>query len=108
MWKKCIEKGKLKNKQSLEGYFLNEDGTLNFQEMIERVDEMIADDVEDPLKELDKNRHRQRGAKRASTGGKKGKVNPKPISIQHPQLGVWKGVRDRLSEISEANHSEEI
>jgi hypothetical protein len=108
MWKKCIEKGKLKNKQSLEGYFLNEDGTLNFQEMIERVDEMIADDVEDPLKELDKNRNRQRSAKRASTGGKKGKVNPKPISIQHPQLGVWIGTRDRLSEISEANHSEEI
>ena len=76
--------------------------------MIERVDEMIANDVEDPLKMLDKNRHRQRGAKRSSSESKKGKVNPKPLSIQHPQLGVWKGVRDRLSEVSEANDSEEI
>jgi len=108
MWKKCIEKGKLKNKQSIEGYFLNEDGTLNFQEMIEKVDEMIANDIEEPLKELDKNRNRQRSAKRTASGTKKGKLSPKPVSTKHPQLGVWKGVRDRLSEVSESIHSEEI
>jgi hypothetical protein len=100
MWKKGIEKGKLKNKQSLESYFLNEDGTLNFQKMIEQVDEMIANDVEDPLKHLDKHRNRQRTAKRNATT-KQGKEQPKTLALEHPSLKMWQFTRDSLGDISE-------
>ncbi len=37
------------DKQSLEGFFLNSDGTLNFLKMVEWVDEQIAEGNEKPF-----------------------------------------------------------
>jgi hypothetical protein len=60
MWKTEVEKLKEKTGQSLEVFFLNKDGTLDYQKMIETVDQMIADDVASPLKHLDPKNNRKR------------------------------------------------
>jgi hypothetical protein len=60
MWKSEVERLKGKTGQSLEVFFLNKDGTLNYQKMIETVDKMIADDIVSPLKHLDPHNHRNR------------------------------------------------
>ncbi len=60
MWKTEVEKLKEKTGQSLEVFFLNKDGTLNYQRMVETIDQMIADDVVSPLKHLDPQNHRNR------------------------------------------------
>lgn len=56
-WKKCVEKLKNKNNQSIEVFFLNQDGTLDYQKMIETVDEMVGSGVINPLKVLDSQRN---------------------------------------------------
>ena len=56
-WNKTVFRLKEKFGQSLETYFINDDGTLNYAAMIVTLDRMIADDVQDPLKELDKNKN---------------------------------------------------
>jgi hypothetical protein len=60
MWKTEVEKLKKKTGQSLEVFFVNQDGTLDYQKMIETVDQMIADDIVSPLKHLDPHNHRNR------------------------------------------------
>ncbi|MDJ0716920.1 MAG: hypothetical protein QNJ54_22340 [Prochloraceae cyanobacterium] len=59
-----IEKEVARNKryynQSYEGYFINNDGTLNFQDMIETIDRIIASGATSINKVLDKDRHRTR------------------------------------------------
>ncbi|MEM7556586.1 MAG: hypothetical protein AAF378_21300 [Cyanobacteria bacterium P01_A01_bin.84] len=59
-WAKLITKYKLNYKQSLETFFLNEDGTLDYVKMSNTVDEMISKGVVNPIKALDKNRHKNR------------------------------------------------
>jgi hypothetical protein len=61
MWKTEVEKLKNKTGQSLEVFFLNKDGTLDYETMIETIDQMIADDIVSPLKHLDphNNLHRK-------------------------------------------------
>ena len=58
-WFKLVDKYKQDYKQSLESFFLN-DGTLAFERMTNTVDELIDDDVMNPLKVLDCNRHKNR------------------------------------------------
>jgi hypothetical protein len=60
MWKNEVEKLREKTGQSLEIFFLNKDGTLNYQKMITTIDQMIADDILSPLKHLDPHNHRNR------------------------------------------------
>ena len=60
MWKSEIEKLKNKTGQSLEVFFLNKDSTLDYELMIRRVDEMIANDITSPLKHLDPHNHHNR------------------------------------------------
>lgn len=83
-WFKKVDKSKKKNKQSLEAFFLNDDETLNFELMVNTVDEMIDKDVTDPIKELDKHRHRNRD-----------------IKLEHPELYAYNEVRDLLSGIED-------
>ena len=58
MWKTAVEKLKDKTGQSLEVFFLNKDGSLDYERMINTVDEMIANDIDSPLKHLDPHNHR--------------------------------------------------
>jgi hypothetical protein len=60
MWKNEVEKLREKTGQSSEIFFLNKDGTLNYQKMITTIDQMIADDILSPLKHLDPHNHRNR------------------------------------------------
>jgi hypothetical protein len=64
-WDKAIDSRKKKYGWSLEPYFLNKDGLLNFQEMTNWVADALGRDVLDPFKELDPNHdgNRKKGAK---------------------------------------------
>lgn len=59
-WDKAHQRLKDGHKQSLELFFLNQDGTLDYERMINWVWEAIEAGVDDPLKELDKSEHRHR------------------------------------------------
>lgn len=61
MWSDKVRKLKDKTGQSLEVFFIDSEGFLNYQAMIEKVIEMIDGDVYDPIKELDgsRNLHRE-------------------------------------------------
>jgi hypothetical protein len=53
-WEKAVTKAKDKLGESVERFFINADGTLNFQLMIETLDRMVAEGVADPIKVLEK------------------------------------------------------
>ena len=56
-WDKAIFRAKEDYGQSLEMYFLNDDGTLDYEEMLKTVDRMISDGVDKPFHVLSKSRH---------------------------------------------------
>lgn len=101
-WKKVIEKGKMKNKQSLEGYFLNEDTTLNLQALCEWVDSTIASGVMNPFDELkNPHRHDRRTEKTVKAQSKKtetrGKQLKTVVTIEHPHLDTLNSLREQLN-----------
>lgn len=56
-WSKAIGTRKEKLGQSLEQFFINPDGTLNYLEMVKTVDSLIQQDVINPFKVLDASRN---------------------------------------------------
>ena len=101
-WKKVIEKAKEKHKQSLEGFFLNEDTTLNLKAMCEWVDGAIASGVMNPFDVLkDKNRHDRRTEKTVKAQVKKtetrGKQLKRAVAIDHPQLETLNSLKVQLN-----------
>lgn len=73
---KETQRNKRRYKQSYEGYFINPDGTLDYQQMIFEIDGAIASGNLLINKILDKNRHRARD-----------------IDIQHPENKVYQAVK---------------
>ena len=57
---KELNRNKRRYEQSYEGYFINQDGTLNFQEMIETLDAIISSGEVSINSMLDQSRHRHR------------------------------------------------
>lgn len=106
MWKKIVTHLKETDRQSLEGFFLNDDGTLDFIRMCNWVDEQIAEGVDKPFDLLmDKNRNDRRAEVRAKNAQKVGKGNgtgkgkkQKIISLSHPSLQTLDELRQRLQE----------
>lgn len=106
MWKKIITHLKDTDRQSLEGFFLNDDGTLNFIKLCTWVDEQIANGVTMPFDLLtDPNRHDKRAEKRAKNAQKVGKGNgtgkgkkQKVVSLSHPNLETFNALREQLKE----------
>jgi len=101
-WKKVIEKAKMNQKQSLEGYFLNEDSTLNLQALCDWTDKAIASGVMNPFDELkDKNRHDRRTEKTVKAQPKKtetrGKQLKRAVAIDHPHLETLNSVKAQLN-----------
>jgi hypothetical protein len=90
-WKKVIDSYKDKGKQSLEAYFQNPDGSINFVALVEWVDNAIANDVMNPFKAIDGNRNKQRTTKEEGTTRKKFDGNP------HPKLETYQKIQRRLS-----------
>ena len=76
---KEVESNKRKFNQSYEGYFINQDGTLNFKEMVKEIDYQISLGVESLNKVFDKNRHRMRNE-----------------NMKHPESNVLEMVRNSL------------
>jgi len=101
-WKRIIEKMKMKKKQSLEGYFLNEDESLDMQAMSIWVDDAINAGVFDPFILL-KNQYRNdtRTARtvksqvgKSETRGRKMKT---VVSVEHPHLATLEALKAELS-----------
>ena len=101
-WKGIITSLNEKERQSIEGYFLNNDGTLNFVKMCNWVDEKIAEGIDKPFDILyDKNRNDRRSEKRTKTGrnkGQGGNQKQKVVSLSHPYLNVFNGLREKLQD----------
>lgn len=80
----AIEKEVTRNKrrynQSYEGYFINSDGTLDYQQMILEIDKAIASGALSINKYLDKSRNRARD-----------------IEISHPEAQVYKAVKTQAN-----------
>lgn len=102
-WRSVIEGMKQKDKQSIESFFLNEDGTLRFLDMVLAVDRMIAEGVMNPLEVLDPGRNRKQASKRTAEvknkqGKKGGGANKKVgyIQVTHPHLENWEKIRESL------------
>ncbi|MEC4811900.1 MAG: hypothetical protein SAK29_01250 [Scytonema sp. PMC 1069.18] len=106
MWKKIISHLKDTDRQSLEGFFLNDDGTLDFIKLCNWVDEQIAEGVDKPFDLLtDPNRNDRRAEKRAKQADKVGKQRGggkkkkrKVISLSHPQLETFNALRSQLKD----------
>lgn len=101
-WKKVIEKAKMKQKQSLEGYFLNPDTTLNLQALCEWVDSAIASGVMNPFDELkNPHRHDRRTEKTVKAQSKKtetrGKQLKTVVTIEHPHLDTLNSLKEQLN-----------
>jgi hypothetical protein len=90
MWKGEVEKLKEKTGQSLEVFFLNSDGTLNYERMVTTIDQMIANDILSPLKHLDPQNNRNRKgihpAKTKLDEFRNRKIEPKKIEYEEVQL----------------------
>ncbi|NER98121.1 MAG: hypothetical protein F6J86_30545 [Symploca sp. SIO1B1] len=98
-WLKVIERNKKKYRQSIETFFLNDDGTLNMVEMCETVDRLITEGVMNPFKELDKHRNSKRSAKRSKKRSKSYKTSSKSIaSTQHPHHEIYELLCEKLKE----------
>ena len=76
-------RNKRKFEQSYEGFFLNEDNTLNYLEMIIKIDKLIRNGVISINNELDKNRNRQRD-----------------IMVNHPDSLVYRFIKENLKTIN--------
>jgi hypothetical protein len=87
---KEVQRNKRRHNQSYEGYFINLDGTLNYELMIKTIDQIVATGALSINKELDYDRHRTRD-----------------IEISHPETQVYEAVkRQANSGISVRDESE--
>ena len=83
-WYKLIDRLKKKHKQSLETFFLDKNGHLNFVDLVNAVDEMIGNGIENPVTVLDKHRNKNRD-----------------VDLYRPEFNVYESVRDKLSGFEE-------
>lgn len=74
-----VEGNKRRFNQSYEGYFIRENGLLDFQSMITEIDKLLGDGVESLNKIFDKSRHRNRND-----------------NMNHPESEVLEKVRESL------------
>jgi hypothetical protein len=102
MWKKIISHLKDTDCQSLEGFFLNNDGTLDFIKLCNWVDKQIAEGIDKPFDLLtDRNRNDKRAEKRAKNPVESGKGKGKKqkiISLSHPHLVTFNALRNQLKD----------
>jgi hypothetical protein len=73
---KEVQRNKRRHNQSYEGYFINQDGTLNYELMIKTIDQIVATGTFSINQELDRDRNRTRD-----------------IDISHPETQVYEAVK---------------
>lgn len=98
-WSKSIKADKDKYSQSIESFFLNPDGTLDFVAMTNWVAEAIERGVMNPLEELDPHNHRQRSSKKNKAN--KNKI-VSTVSVNHPSKVDYERVKKVLSKSKES------
>jgi hypothetical protein len=87
---KEVQRNKRRYNQSYEGYFINQDGTLDYQLMIRVIDKIVATGALSINQELDNDRNRARD-----------------IKISHPETKVYEAVKHQAnSGINAHNESE--
>lgn len=86
-----VGRNKRRYNQSYEGYFLNEDDTLNYQQMIETIDKIIASGAHSINNVLDKSEHRGRD-----------------LGINHPEAEVYQAVKKQANFTAETNSDVEM
>jgi hypothetical protein len=59
-WEKSVTRMKEKYGQSLEMFFLGDEGNLNFENMVKQIDKLIEQGASDPLEFFDPHDHKQR------------------------------------------------
>ena len=84
---KEVQRNKRRYNQSYEGYFLNDDGTLNYQDMINTIDEIISTGALSINDLLDKYDHRARD-----------------INIQHAESQVYEAVKLQANKAIDVNN----
>lgn len=94
-WTKSIEKDKDNNNQSIETFFLNQDGTLRFKEMTDWVADAIRNNIVNPYTELDKYRHRARSSKKKKENNGNSTVK-NTINIYHPNQVDYLRIKEKL------------
>ncbi|BAY73583.1 hypothetical protein [Trichormus variabilis] len=92
-WMKEIGKAKLNDFQSLEGFALNPDASLNFIELTNLVFDLIANETASPFKKLDPSRNKTRSDERSKA---RRKYNSKLISVTHPHKTSLLKMRESL------------
>ena len=83
---KEVQRNKQRYNQSYEGYFINSDGTLDYQSMIKEIDKAIGSGALSINKYLDKSRNRARD-----------------INIEHPEIQVYDAVKAQANLGSDIN-----
>ncbi len=71
-----MQRNKRRYNQSYEGYFINSDGTLDYELMIKTIDKIVASGNLSINRELDHDRNRARD-----------------VEISHPETQVYKAVK---------------
>ena len=110
LWKEFVDRQKISGKQSLEAYFLNNDGTVDFKRLVEWTDDAVARGVVNPVSELDPNRHAHRESEINEKGKKKGGKEKqasrnKNTRLNHPNLKAYEAIRAELSNGNSDVHS---
>lgn len=77
---KEVQRNKRRYNQSYEGYFINPDGTLDYQLMIKTIDEIIATGAHSINQDLDRHGNRARD-----------------LSINHPESEVYQLVKEQAN-----------
>jgi len=99
-WYKVVHRDKDNNRQSVEGFFLNADGTLNFVKMAQWAFEAIQKELTNPYEELDPHNHKERANKRTKNPVETGKGSKRKMLNQttnHPYQVDYERVKDKLN-----------
>ena len=83
---KEVQRNKRKYNQSYEGYFINDDGTLDYQTMIKTIDSIVSSGALSINKQLDKDRNRARD-----------------IEIEHSQNKLYELVKEQANQSAAVN-----
>jgi len=90
-WEKAGNKLRNKYGQSFEAFFLNDDQTLNYQQMIEQLDALVALGISDPLAWFDTHRHRTRD-----------------YAMTHPELAALHATQQHLRWWQRMSHDADV
>ncbi|MBD2342192.1 hypothetical protein H6G64_35325 [Calothrix sp. FACHB-156] len=94
-WDKPCSSDKDKYSQSLESFFLNKNGSLNFKKLVDWVYENIQNETQNPLELLDQHNNRSRASKKTKKNNGNGK-SKNTVNINHPSRIEYERIKELL------------